>query len=216
MSMQASSDVELQQTKAKSAKEIANYFGVNSSLPVFDDEPSARRATYDLTLKKEVEGDQEQFKDSAASQASALTSFLQLRGLNTVRVLGISVACGAGFTPEIPSTDSTCVPCSIGTYKRVLDNSPCVTCPVPMTTNFNGATDVSACTEWAGQRLPRKTAEKAGYVISAVVGSVVGINSIGAVVGVLSALFNTAIIGDCFSFCHVSSMSHVSSISNIR
>ena len=192
LSIQASSDHELARTRTKSAKEIANYFGATSTLPVFLSNTFGRRAVYDLTLKTEIEGNQEEFTNSAAAQAGALTSFLQLRGLKGVSVLNFVVKCGAGFTI---GADSKCAPCDVGTYKQMIDNSGCIECPKSKTTHFEGAIDVAGCSKWAGQRLTRKTAEDVGYVISAVVGSVVGINTVGAVVGVLSTALGVATIG---------------------
>jgi hypothetical protein len=100
------------------------------------------------------------------------------------------VKCGAGFTWN--SLNSACSPCAVGFYKNLLDNSACVSCPESVTTWDEGATNISACSEWAGQRLSRKMAEEAGYVLSAIVGSVVGINTLGTILGVVTSLLQTA------------------------
>jgi len=199
MSITADSVAESGRIKAKIVKETANYFGLNSSQSESSDNAassSSRRADLDFTVKQQVEGDQKQFAESASEQPSALTSFLQLRGLAGVQVKEIVVSCGAGFTV---GNGSACIPCAVGRYKDRLDNSGCIACPESKTTKGTGATKLSACSEWAGQRLSDQTAMDVGYWLSIVVGSVVGINTVGAAVGLLSSPSGKDVLGDHYS-----------------
>ncbi len=194
MNLEALNTADLNEMTAKCAKEIANYYGANSPDSSGSNRrarmtsTSNRRTTYPITLKQNVKGDQQKFVDGAAGQADALTNFLKLRGLKGARVLGISVKCGAGFT--VFGINSTCQPCKVGTYKYLPDNSKCVACPVPSTTKGEGAMDISACSKWAGQVLTKKIAKDTGYILSAIVGSVVGVNTVSAVFSVLSSLIS--------------------------
>lgn len=199
ISISASSDVESGRIKAKIVKETANYFGLNPSQSESSEgaaSSSSRRAVYDVTVKQQVEGDQQQFAESAPQQPSALTSFLQLRGLAGVQVKGIVVSCGTGFTV---GNGTACMPCAVGRYKDRLDNSRCIACPESKTTKGSGATKLSACSEWAGQRLSDQTAVGIGYWLSVVVGTIVGINTVGAAVGLLSSASWKGVLGDPFS-----------------
>ena len=50
--------------------------------------------------------------------------------------------------------------------------------------------DISECSKWAGQVLTKKIVKDTGYILSAIVGSVVGVNTVSAVVSVLSSLIS--------------------------
>jgi hypothetical protein len=215
LTLEASSDSELIKLKAKSAKEIANYFGPNSTVPVEVDPGSSasatRRQAYALRLKNQVEGVQEKFAESAAGQASALTAFLQLRGVTSARVAEINVKCGAGntlltsfATPFTSKPASSCAACPVGKYKQLLDNSQCVVCPGATTTKEPGATSESACTKWAGQQLTRGVAENAGYALSAIVASILGVNAVGLILNTVGWLASSHALGGVSSTVYCS------------
>jgi len=211
VSLEASSESELVRLKAKSAREIANYFGPNSTVPVEVDASTSasttRRAVFEFTLKNQVEGDQTKFAEGAADQARALTAFLKLRGVKSARVADINVKCGAGntlvtdfATLMTSKPETTCAACPIGTYKQLLDNSQCVPCPGSTTTKEQGSTSESACAKWAGQQLTREAAESAGYALSAIVASIVGVNVVGALFNTLGSLAASSALGGSFAF----------------
>lgn len=200
MSVTADSESESERIRTKIAKETANYFGLNATLSEYVSGSAlsgSRRAVYDIVLKQQLEGNQQQFSEGAEQQASALTSFLQIRGLRSVKVQGIHVSCGAGFTKNgTTGIDTGCLPCAVGKYKERLDNSDCLDCPESRTTTGTGATELSLCSSWAGQRLSDQTATELGHLLSVVVGSVVGVNTLGAAISVLSSASGASLLGD--------------------
>ena len=194
---EADSDVQLALVKSKLSKEISRYFGRNSSLDnSFATATNKRSSVYDISLIVKVQGNPQKLTASKADLSTTLTSFLKQRGLSNVQVADILVKCGAGFTSSDAAGSSECIPCPRGTYKQLLDNSECLACPTASTTSKEGETDVSKCSEWAGQRLSRKTAEEAGQIISLVVGCLVGINSLTPVVMAFSRTWD---VGDAWS-----------------
>ena len=203
---------DVQKLSAFLRTEISVFYDCPQDKIKLDMGPS-RRKQYQAYLVLELLDDPMQVKSQLAETQGLLEEFLGLDARWIFKVLSLDLTCGIGYSP-VPGSNASnismpgvCMACSVGFYKKNLDNSPCLACPSGSSTSSKGSTNISYCACNMGYRSTNaselacvsrqyvsvKEAEDAARTVSTAVGTVVATNVALAVATAVASSVSTAV-----------------------